>query len=98
MVSDGTMNKRGLLATMQDTYPIVVFWWEEDQEWVGDVPDLRGCSASGASPEEAVREALIARDLWLESARAHGTPLPDPPESPYLPETASTALRAKATT
>ena len=81
---------------MEDNYPIVVFWWEPDQAWVADVPDLRGCSASGETPEAAVREVLIARRLWLESAREHGTPLPDPRESPYLPEIAREALRVEA--
>jgi predicted RNase H-like HicB family nuclease len=79
---------------VDDNFPIVVFWWPGDQEWVADVPDLRGCSASGATAEEAIREVLIARRLWLESARAHGTPLPDPRESPFLPEVAREALRA----
>lgn len=83
---------------MQDNYPIVVFWWEEDQQWVADVPDLRGCSASGDTPEEAVREGLIARRLWLESARAHGTPLPDPRESRFLPDVARDALRVEVVT
>jgi antitoxin HicB len=82
---------------MQDNYPIVLFWWEEDQEWVGDVPDLPGCSASGATPEEAAREVMIARELWLESARAHGTPLPDPRASRFWPDVARAAMREKAT-
>lgn len=79
---------------MKDDYPIVVFWWDEDQKWVADIPDLRGCSASGSTPEEDVREVLIARALWLESARAHGTALPDSGESRYLPEVARKAPRA----
>ena len=83
---------------MHDNYPIVVFWSDEDGEWIADVPDLRSCSVSGETPEEAVREGLIARRLWLESARAHGTPLPDWRESPYLPEIAKEQLRADVTT
>lgn len=82
---------------MEDNYPIVIFWSDEDGEWIADVPDLRGCSASGETPEEAVREGMIARALWLESARAHGTPLPDHRQSRFLPELARQALREKAT-
>jgi predicted RNase H-like HicB family nuclease len=80
---------------MEDNYPIVVFWYPPDQEWVADVPDLRGCSASGASADEAVREVLIARGPWLESAREMGTPLPDPRDSPFLPEIAREAMRVE---
>ena len=79
---------------MDNNYPIVVFWWEPDQEWVADVPDLRGCSASGETPEEAIREGLIDRDPWLGSGRNHGTPLLDPRGSPCLPENARHQPRA----
>lgn len=79
-----------------DHYPVVVFWSPQDEEYIADIPDLAYCSASGETPEEAVREVLIARRLWLESAREHGTPLPDPRESRYLPELAREALRAGA--
>lgn len=75
-----------------DNYPIVVFWSPEDEEWIADVPDLRHCSASGATPEEAIREALIGRALWLEVAREDGIALPDPLESPFLPEIAREML------
>lgn len=59
-------------------YAINVFWSDEDDAYVASVPDLRGCSAHGDSPEEAVREVEIAKRLWLESARAHGDPIPEP--------------------
>jgi len=81
----------------KDNYPIVVFWSPTDGEFIADVPDLAYCSASGATPEEAVREVLIARNLWLESARADGTPLPDPRDSRFLPDLAREALREGAT-
>lgn len=73
---------------MKDNYPIVIFWSEGDEAYIADVPDLRSCSAHGETPEEALREILIARDLWLEVAREDGLSLPDPSASPYLPEIA----------
>lgn len=75
-----------------DNYPIVVFWSPEDDEWIADVPDLQHCSASGATPEEAIREALIGRALWLEVAREDDLELPDPLRSPFLPEIARQML------
>lgn len=82
---------------MKNSHPIVLFWSKEDDVYVADIPDLRSCSAWGETPEEAVREVLIARRLWLESAREHGTPLPDWRESAYLPDVARDASKAKAT-
>jgi predicted RNase H-like HicB family nuclease len=68
-----------------DDYAINIFWSDEDGEYIAIVPDLRGCSASGATPEEALREIQIAKGLWLESARAHSDPIPEArwrPEEP----------------
>ena len=63
-------------------YHINVFWWEADGRWVADVPDLKSCSAHGATPEEAVAEAKIATELFIESLEAHGDPIP---EAKYRP-------------
>lgn len=60
------------------TYPIQVFWSDEDQAWVADVPDLAYCSAVGDTPHEAVAEVEIATAAWLAAAKESGRPLPDP--------------------
>jgi len=60
-------------------YPILVIWSYEDEEYVSVVPDLRGCSASGATVAVAAKEANTAKRLWLEVARDEGYPLPAPP-------------------
>lgn len=59
-------------------YHINVFWSDEDSCWIAAIPDLEPCSAHGESPEEAVREVLVARELVLESLVAHGDPIPPP--------------------
>jgi predicted RNase H-like HicB family nuclease len=53
-------------------YAIVVFWSEEDGAWIADVPDLKSCSAFGATPEEAVAEVRVAMDAWLAAAQEAG--------------------------
>lgn len=50
-------------------YHINIFYSEEDDCYVADIPDLRYCSAFGDTPEEALHEVLIAQRLWLEVAR-----------------------------
>ena len=82
---------------MTDNYPIVLLWSDEDEAYIADVPDLRSGSAWGDTPEDAVREVMIARALWIEIAREHGTPLRDWRESKYPPEIAREAVKAKAT-
>lgn len=63
---------------------INLFWSEEDGQWIADIPDLKGCSASGETPEEAAREIQIAKELWLESAREHGDLIPEPRYRPAI--------------
>jgi predicted RNase H-like HicB family nuclease len=57
-------------------YAIVVFWSDADDAWLADVPDLRSCSAFGATPEEAVAEVRIAMEGWLAAAHDAGHPIP----------------------
>ncbi len=52
--------------------------------WIADVPDLRLCSAHGDSPRQALAELEIAMELWLETARAIGQPVPEPRYSPAI--------------
>lgn len=63
-------------------YALNVLWSDEDESYIATVPDLRGCSAFGSTPEEAVREVQVAKRLWIESARASGDPVPDPSYHP----------------
>ncbi len=59
-------------------YGIAIFWSDEDGQWIGTVPDLKGCSASGDRPEEALKEVRIASELWLESESDHFDAIPRP--------------------
>jgi predicted RNase H-like HicB family nuclease len=63
-------------------YHINVFWSEEDECYVADIPDLKFCSAFGSTPEEAVKEVVVAKQAWLETARATGKPVPEPTRFP----------------
>ena len=65
-------------------YHINVFYSEEDGSYVADIPDLRFCSAFGASPEEAVREVQIAKVAWLKVAKDRGKPIPKPKYRPVI--------------
>ena len=64
--------------------PHQLFFSEEDKQYIADIPDLRGCSASGETPVEAVREALIGKQLWLDSRREYGEPIPEPLYRPAI--------------
>ena len=59
-------------------YFVSVFYSEADEGYIADIPDLEFCSAFGDTPEEAVRELQIAKELWLQTAREEGIPIPPP--------------------
>jgi predicted RNase H-like HicB family nuclease len=65
-------------------YHINVFYSEPDQCYVADIPDLKFCSAFGATPEEAVHEVAIAKTAWLEAAKDQGKPIPKPRYRPAI--------------
>ena len=63
---------------MTPRYHINLFWSDEDDDWIADVPDLTYCSAHGATPEEALRQVQVAMHAWLEAQREAGRPDPEP--------------------
>jgi predicted RNase H-like HicB family nuclease len=63
-------------------YHINIFWSEEGGGYIADVPDLRACSAFGATPAEALAQVEVAKAAWLEAARAEGKPIPVPSYRP----------------
>lgn len=70
---------------MNEDYAIAVFWSDADRAWIADAPDLKSCSAHGATPEEAVKELRIAIAAWIEAAKANGLTLPEPKFREALP-------------
>lgn len=69
---------------MDRRYHINLFWSQPDECWVADVPDLKSCSAFGDTPEEALAEARIAVEGWIETALANDMVVPEPRYRPAI--------------
>lgn len=65
-------------------YHINIFYSEEDEAYIADIPDLKYCSASGDTPEQALHEVMEAKALWLETARDKGLNVPLPRYRPAI--------------
>ena len=65
-------------------YHINIFYSEADGGYIADIPDLEACSAFGKTPAEALEQAQIAKEAWLEAARAEGKPIPRPRYRPAI--------------
>jgi len=59
-------------------YPVTIFYSEEDEGYIAIAPDLKGCSAFGETPQEALRELQTAIELWLSVAQQDSVPIPEP--------------------
>lgn len=59
-------------------YEMIIYWSEEDDAFVVDVPELPGCMAHGETREAAMQAANEAIELWVETAREEGRQVPEP--------------------
>ncbi|SFB26455.1 type II toxin-antitoxin system HicB family antitoxin [Algoriphagus aquimarinus] len=59
-------------------YEIIIYWSEEDQAFIAEVPELAGCAADGESYSEALANAEIVIGEWIETAKSLGRSIPTP--------------------
>lgn len=59
-------------------YEIILYWSEEDGVFVAEVPELPGCAAHGDTQEEGLANAKEAMQLWVDTAKEFGDPIPEP--------------------
>jgi predicted RNase H-like HicB family nuclease len=65
-------------------YHINIFYSEDDEGYIADIPDLDACTAFGQTPDEALQELQKAKELWLQAARAEKKPIPPPQYRPVI--------------
>ena len=63
---------------MSTKYEMIIYWSEQDQAFIVDVPELPGCMADGQTREQALANATIVINEWLDTARELGRPIPEP--------------------
>jgi predicted RNase H-like HicB family nuclease len=59
-------------------FEIILYWSNEDQAFIAEVPELPGCAADGTTRQEALANAELVISEWLETARELGRPIPEP--------------------
>ena len=59
-------------------YELIIFWSDEDQRYLVEVPELPGCMADGEIYEEALTNVQIVIEEWIETARNTGREIPHP--------------------
>lgn len=61
-----------------DRYEIIIYWSNEDQAFIAEVPELPGCMAHGATHEDALANIKSAMELWIKTAKEFNDPIPAP--------------------
>ncbi|XOV91185.1 MAG: type II toxin-antitoxin system HicB family antitoxin [Bacteroidota bacterium] len=59
-------------------YEIIIYWSEEDESFIAEVPELPGCMADGISYEEVLTNVKIVMKEWIDTAIELGRPIPAP--------------------
>jgi predicted RNase H-like HicB family nuclease len=59
-------------------YEMIIYWSEEDQAYIAEVPELPGCAADGQTYQEALANAEVVIQEWLKTARELGRLIPTP--------------------
>lgn len=59
-------------------YEVILYWSEQDNAFIAEVPELPGCAADGATFQEALAAAEVVIQDWIETARELGRSLPTP--------------------
>lgn len=59
-------------------YEVILYWSEEDDAFIAEVPELPGCAADGATRREALENVEAAIQEWIETTKELGRPIPEP--------------------
>ena len=59
-------------------YEIIMYWSDEDEAYVAEVPELPGCAADGTTYAQALANAEVVIREWIETARELDRPIPEP--------------------
>jgi predicted RNase H-like HicB family nuclease len=59
-------------------YEVILYWSNEDNSYLAEVPELAGCMADGETMAEALENIHTVIEEWLETARIMGKDIPEP--------------------
>ena len=59
-------------------YEIIIYWSEEGEAYIAELPELPGCMADGSTYGEALKNIEIISQEWIETAKKLGRPIPEP--------------------
>ena len=68
----------GKLEKMMSKYEIIIYWSEEDQAYIAEVPELPGCAADGITYKDAISNVEVVIREWIETSEELEREIPEP--------------------
>lgn len=59
-------------------YEIIIYWSDEDDTYIAEVPELPGCASDGKTHQEVLKNIEVVIDEWIETAKLMGRSIPEP--------------------
>lgn len=59
-------------------YEVIIYWSNEDNAFIAEVPELPGCAADGSTRQAALKNVDVVIKEWIETAKSLGRPIPEP--------------------
>ena len=59
-------------------YEIIIYWSQDDEGFIAEVPELPGCAADGGTYQEALDKVQVVIQEWIDTARDLGREVPEP--------------------
>lgn len=59
-------------------YEVIIYWSDEDEAFIAEVPELPGCAADGKTYAKALANVQVIIEEWIETAKELGRPIPEP--------------------
>jgi predicted RNase H-like HicB family nuclease len=59
-------------------HEVIIYWSEDDDAFIAEVPELPGCAADGATHQEALANVEVIIQEWIDTAREVGRSIPQP--------------------
>jgi len=59
-------------------YEVIIYWSDDDNAYIAEVPELAGCMSDGDTYEKALQNIQVIIDEWIETAKSLGREIPTP--------------------
>jgi predicted RNase H-like HicB family nuclease len=63
---------------MMPKYEVIIYWSEEDEAFIAEVPELPGCAADGPTYKDALANVEVVMQEWMDTVKELGRPIPKP--------------------